>query len=159
MKQSVVDVLVYLFQNYMSDESEVEADREAVLSELLDAGFPYGEVDKALEWLDDLAGRADEAPGLDAEAERSVRIYSPEEREKVDCEGLGFLMDLERCGILGAEARELIMDRVMALETEQIDIEQLKWIILMVLFNRPGQEQAYAWLEGLVFDGYGAYLH
>jgi len=29
----------------------------------------------------------------------------------------------------------------------------------MVLFNRPGQEQAYAWLEGLVFDGYGAYLH
>ncbi len=159
MKQSVVDVLMYLFQNYMSDESEVDADREAVLNELLDAGFPYGEVDKALEWLDDLATRADESPALAAEAERSVRIFSREEREKVDGEGLGFLMDLERCGILGSEARELIMDRVMALETDQIDIEQLKWIILMVLFNRPGQEQAYAWLEGLVFDGYGAYLH
>jgi len=29
----------------------------------------------------------------------------------------------------------------------------------MVLFNQPGQEEAYAWMEDLVFDGYGVYLH
>jgi Smg protein len=33
-----------------------------------------------------------------------------------------------------------------------MDLEQMKWIILMVLFNQPGQEQAYAWMEDLVFN-------
>ena len=51
------------------------------------------------------------------------------------------------------------MDRVMALETEQIDLEELRWVILMVLFNQPGLEEAYAWMEDLVFDGFGVYLH
>lgn len=45
-----------------------------------------------------------------------------------------------------------MIDRVMALETDEIDLRQLKWIILMVLFNQPGQEDACAWLEDLVFD-------
>ena len=32
-------------------------------------------------------------------------------------------------------------------------------VILMVLFNQPGQEQAYAWMEDLVFDGVQEHLH
>ena len=40
----------------------------------------------------------------------------------------------------------------MALDNAEIDLEQVKWIILMVLFNRPGQEDAYARMEELVFD-------
>jgi hypothetical protein len=37
-------------------------------------------------------------------------------------------------------------------KADDIDLHQLKWIILMVLFNQPGREEAYAWLEDLVFD-------
>jgi Smg protein len=159
MKQTVLDVLVYLFQNYMSDEGESQADRESVQSELLEAGFAFSEVDKALEWLDELAAHPESNPGFQAEAERSFRVYAPDELLKLDAEAVGFLMDLERSGILSADTRELIMDRVMALETEEIDLEELKWVILMVLFNQPGQEEAYAWMEDLVFDGYGVYLH
>ena len=48
--------------------------------------------------------------------------------------------------------RELVIDRVMALESEEIDLEQLKWLILLVLFNQPGQEAAFAWMEDLVFE-------
>ncbi len=55
MKQDVLDVLVYLFQNYISDEAEVEADRDSVHTELLEAGFPNAEVEKALAWLEDLS--------------------------------------------------------------------------------------------------------
>ncbi len=29
----------------------------------------------------------------------------------------------------------------------------------MVLFNQPGQEEAYAWLQDLVFDEVPGYLH
>ena len=44
----------------------------------------------------------------------------------------------------------MVIDRVMALEAEEIDLEQLKWVVLMVLFNQPGQEQAYDLLEDWV---------
>ena len=40
-----------------------------------------------------------------------------------------------------------------------MDLEQLKWIILMVLFNQPGQEAAYAWMEDLVFEDTPGRLH
>ena len=48
----------------------------------------------------------------------------------------------------------------MALDTGDFDISQLKWVVLMVLFNQPGAEAAYAWMEDLVFDSLpGGYLH
>jgi len=50
-------------------------------------------------------------------------------------------------------------DGLMALETEDFDLGQLKWVILMVLFNQPGEEAAYAWVEDLVFDTMASGLH
>jgi Smg protein len=41
---------------------------------------------------------------------------------------------------------------LLALETPDIDVEQIKWVVLMVLFSQPGQELAYARMEDLVFD-------
>ena len=157
MKQDVLDVLVYLFQNYINDEAEVEADRDSVHTELLEAGFPNAEVEKALAWLEDLSTQ--EHPPATLEAARSLRVFADEECAKVSTDALGFLMDLERSGILSIEGREIIMNRVMTLDTEQIDVEELKWLILMALFNQPGQEEAYAWVEDLVFDGDCGYLH
>ena len=40
MKENVLDVLMYLFQNYMDDEVDIDPDRESIQSELLAAGFP-----------------------------------------------------------------------------------------------------------------------
>jgi Smg protein len=66
---------------------------------------------------------------------------------------------LEQAGLLSCDTRELVLDRVMALETDEIDLSQLKWIILMVLFNQPGQEEAYAWMEDLMFEDVAGYIH
>ena len=55
--------------------------------------------------------------------------------------------------------RELVVDRVMALESEEIDLDQLKWVVLMVLFNQPGREEAYTWMEDFVFDEAPSVLH
>jgi Smg protein len=62
-------------------------------------------------------------------------------------------------GVLNPASRELVIDRAMALENEDFDIEQLKWVVLMVLFNQPGEEAAYAWLEDLVFENMTNCLH
>ena len=74
-------------------------------------------------------------------------------------EARGFLSFLEQHGILDAGQRELVVDRAMALDQDEIDLDDLKWVVLMVLFNQPGSEAAYAWMETQMFDGEDEALH
>jgi Smg protein len=62
------------------------------------------------------------------------------------------LTSLEAGGILSPSQREIVIDRLLALDTEELDLEQVKWIVLMVLSSQPGEELAYARMEDLVFD-------
>lgn len=146
---------MYLFENYLDDETEIQPDRDLLRIELEEAGFERGEVNKAFNWLEGLA--ADPANGLQRHATSSIRVFNSDELLRIDTESRGFLLYLEQIGILNQQNREIVIDRIMALDSDEIDIEQVKWIILMVLFNQPGQEQAYARMEDLVFEeGMGA---
>ncbi len=62
-------------------------------------------------------------------------------------------------GVLTPASRERAIEQAMALESEDFNLEQMKWVILMVLFNQPGEEAAYAWVEDLVFDTMASGLH
>jgi len=53
----------------------------------------------------------------------------------------------------------LVLDRLMALESDEIMLEDVKWVVLMVLFNQPGQEANFAWMEDLMFDTEQDYRH
>ncbi|RMG28817.1 MAG: DUF494 domain-containing protein [Gammaproteobacteria bacterium] len=159
MKESMLDVLLYLFENYyMDEEAEQRPDRQSLQRELLEAGFDAREIEKSFAWLDGLSQyRHTGLPAL--ETAQAIRVYAPREHARLDVDARGFLMFLEQIGILDPATRELVLDRVMALDTGEVDLEQLKWIVLMVLFNQPGQEAAYAWMEDLVFDAPSGHLH
>ncbi|MDX1444028.1 MAG: DUF494 family protein [Gammaproteobacteria bacterium] len=150
MKDTVLDVLMYLFDNYLDDETEIQPDRDILRIELEGAGFDRSEVVKAFDWLEVIA--TDHSSSLGRHDRSAMRIYHPEELLRLSAESRGFLMYLENSGILNPEQRELVIDRVMALDSGEIDLDQLKWIILMVLFNQPGQEAAYAHMEELVCE-------
>ena len=45
-----------------------------------------------------------------------------------------------------------MLDRVTALGECEIDLIDIKWVVLMVMFNQPGQEAAFAWLESDLLD-------
>jgi Smg protein len=62
-------------------------------------------------------------------------------------------------GVLDSATREMVIDRVMALDSDEVDLEQVKWVVLMVLFNQPGHEAAVAWMEDLVLDERAGLLH
>ena len=47
MKESMFDVLMYLFENYMEEGSEFTPDQESLVFELTEAGFPSGEIGRA----------------------------------------------------------------------------------------------------------------
>lgn len=160
MKQDVFDILLYLFENYMYDqESDLEQDRESLRTELVEAGFRQSEIGKAFDWLEGLAAMQDEPGAQRVVNQTSMRIYSDEELERLDTECRGFLLFLEQMGVLDYTTREMVIDRVMALDSDENDLDQLKWVVLMVLFNQPGQEAAVAWMEDLVLDEMAGLLH
>jgi Smg protein len=149
MKESILDVLLYLFEHYFSQDTDIVRDRDSIQNGLLEAGFSPSEIHKAFDWLDALAQQRPTADGTDAGG--PVRIYAGPELDRLDVECRGFLMFLEQHGILNADQRELVLDRVMALDQDTLDLEDLKWVVLMVLFNQPGSEAAYAWMENQMF--------
>lgn len=152
MTGSVLDILIYVFDQYMLAEVPEVPERETLAADLERAGFGRHNVERALDWLADLA---DERSRPDMSS-RALRVFSAEELERISTACRGYLLQLEQQGILSPLQREIVIDRLVALDcdkdSEEIDIERLKWLVLMVLSSQPGQEQACARMEDLVFD-------
>ena len=151
MNHSVLDVLMYLFETFSEQEHDESTDHGVLRQELLQAGFGEPEVDRALTWLEDL-NRDPEHPFPASPADRSVRVFNSVELLRLDAECRGYLMYLEHVGILSPLHREIVIDRLMALGAGEIDVEQVKWVTLMVLFSQAEQEGAFARMEDLVFE-------
>ncbi|MFQ5549044.1 MAG: DUF494 family protein [Woeseia sp.] len=158
MKENVLDVLMYLFETYVDAEEEPEPDQNELRDELFRAGFGDAEIDRALDWLDGLAENHD-GQTCNPETAHGTRIYNDVEQSRLDANSRGFITYLEQIGILSPPQREILIDRLLALETPDIDVEQIKWVVLMVLFSQPGQELAYARMEDLVFEESAGAVH
>ncbi|MEY2700056.1 MAG: hypothetical protein RIQ52_811 [Pseudomonadota bacterium] len=150
-----MDVLIYLFENYLDADEEGCQDPDEVRLELLEAGFPQSEVNRAFDWLETLG----EMRPVQYAGARSFRIFSLEEQQRLDIECRGYLLYLEQMGILVSETREIVIDRLMVLQDEVISLENLKWVVLMVLFSQPTEDVAFARMETLVYDSFAGYLH
>src|SRR5581483_11396571 len=123
MKESVFDVLMYLFENYMEEGPEFRPDQKALTHELAEAGFRKGEIRKAFAWLDGLSAQRAHAerPAMQLDG-AALRHYTFPEFIKLDPSCRGFLLVMEQNGVLDAQTRELVIDRAMALEMEEITL-------------------------------------
>lgn len=159
MKNTVLDILIYLFEHYIDDSAEISIDHDALKVELTESGFDETQISEAFDWLQGLAEQQDQLAIDVDDGNTSIRVYTQEEQDKLALESRGFLLFLEQIGVLNHHSRELVLERVMALESDDIELEQLKWIVLMVLFNQPGQEDAVHMMEDLVMDEQPGILH
>ena len=158
MYDSMVDVLIYLFENYMDGEGQPPASQGDLEDDLTQAGFSPDEIAKALCWLDELADGA-QTPTYHGHALGSMRLYTEDECTKLDVAGRGFLLFLEQNGILDPASRELVIERALAIDHAQVCVDELKWVVLLVLLNRPGRELAFTRMEDLVYNDEPEYLH
>lgn len=158
MNENMVDVLIYLYENYMGGEEQPPVEQSDLEDELSQAGFTQSEIDKALRWLDELALGV-EAAHDHGHLSGSIRVYSELECEKLDLEARGVLMSLEHSGILDPVSRELVIDRLLAIDHPQVLVEEVKWVALLVLMNRPGREEAFDQLEEMLYADEPGYLH
>lgn len=128
------EILVFLFEN--CQQAELAYDRERLAKKLSAAGFEDSDITEALHWLAGMALTPCRAGKPLPDAHSSFRAYAPRELAKLDAECRGFLLTLEHCGVLSAETRELVLERALAASGNTLNLEQLKLVVLMVLWNR-----------------------
>jgi Smg protein len=128
------DILVYVFENCQQTEVAHESDR--VAKKLSAAGFEDADISEALQWLAGVL-RAPQAGAVELpDARRSFRAFAPRELAKLDAECRGFLLTLEHSGLLNPVTRELVLERSLAASGDSLTLDQLKLIVLMVLWNQ-----------------------
>jgi len=161
MKENVLEVLLYLFDNYLAEGGDYVTSQEALTAELNQAGFTQTDITNAFSWLEELSSICEQQVENNSGGHKgSMRYLLPAERNRLGREAYGLMLTLENAGILDPLSREMVLERVMALEVEELDLDQFKWVVLMVLCNRqqPVNEDI-SWTEAWVQDGISAHLH
>ena len=113
------DILVFLFENYF--DSGNYPDSATLTRKLTMAGFADEDISETLNWLSELA-------------RHDTGSYSADEMERIDSEGRGFIIFLEQNGIINPLQRELLIDRVLAMNENSPSIEKIKLIVLTELW-------------------------
>lgn len=150
-ENSVLHVLMYLFQNHMQDNAEISAVDIDLVGQLESAGFVLPVINQAIGWLANLASDED-ANIVIPPGDKSFRIYSDYEQEILGTTCINFIAELEEQGILNSVTREIVIHQAIELCSEGMDINLIKWVTLMVLFNQPDEAEALSCMELLVLE-------
>ena len=97
------DILMYLFESLIHNESEFHYDQEELTEELVRAGFHHDEIYKALLWLEKLVTlqESEQTPYLIGSNNSAItRVYCDPELAVLDAQARGFIMFLEQINVL-----------------------------------------------------------
>lgn len=156
LRNYMFDILVYLFENYF--EMNAYPDDSTLTRELSAAGFDRNEISQAISWFHGLENLANASYSDSLLVSHASRCYTDQEIQRIGTQGVGLLVFLESSGVLDPLQREWVMDRVFAVEESELTLEQVKWIILFVLWNH-NEPQQFFFIEDLLFGDGQPTLH
>jgi Smg protein len=128
------DVLMYVFEH--CQQYELSGPNERVAKKLSAAGFDDSDISEALTWLAGVVRGPHRPVAPLPDSGPAFRTYAPRELAKLDADCRGLLIRFEQSGILSAQTREHVIERALAANGDGLTPEQLKLVVLMVLWNR-----------------------
>lgn len=149
------EILMYLFESYFDAGSYPEPDK--LSRKLSAAGFEGEEISEALTWLTALQQQNPDSYPASLE-HAGMRHFAELELHYLSFEARQFLLFAEQQQMISAVEREMIIDRAVALQQENIRLDKLKLIMLMVLWNRH-RELDPLLVEELLSPLHSAQLH
>ncbi|MDA7691047.1 DUF494 domain-containing protein [Methylophilaceae bacterium] len=149
----MLDLLIYLFENYISTKPKLNMN--AITVELEEAGFNNKDISTAFDWFNHLEKLSN---GTELTNKNSIRVLSHKEYEKISKEGFTFLTFLLNAKILNPTEFEVILDQIMILNQKYINIDEMRWIVMMTLW-KSGKENSYLFVEDSLFQNKRTQLH
>lgn len=127
---TMMEILVYLFENYLPDTCPPAG---VLAKKLSAAGFETDDISAALSWMDGLA--AGHPTSCDVPSAGSIRIYDEEEQSRLSVECRGFIGFLEQCAAIDTPLREAIIERALALPDDEISLDRFKIVVLAMIWR------------------------
>jgi len=149
----MLDLLIYLFENYISTKPKLNIDD--ITLELEEAGFNNKDISSAFDWFNHLEKINNNSKLIH---KNSIRVLSQKEYEKISKEGFTFLTFLLNAKILNPTEFEVILDQIMILNQKYINIDEMRWIVMMTLW-KSGKENSYLFVEDSLFQNKRTQLH
>lgn len=136
----MLDVIIFLFENFLKEAPEtLHSEPSEYFMELLkQEDFEKEEVLRALLWLKDFGNMLEPEKTmplfLQQPSETHFRVFSPVEIMRLGETGTGYLCFLEKKGLITPLGREIILERLLALEYKHINKDMIKWVTFIVQF-------------------------
>ncbi|MBU1926206.1 MAG: DUF494 domain-containing protein, partial [Gammaproteobacteria bacterium] len=89
----------------------------------------------------------------------TFRILTDEEQKRLSVDAQEYLLSLERIGVLNAVMREVVLDRLMALDEVFLDVKDVKVVVFMVLYYCPSMSKSLQLLEDILFSEDKSVVH
>jgi Smg protein len=128
------EILVYLFEN--CQHAELFHEKDHVAKKLSAAGFDDSDISEALSWLAGVGRGPHRIVSALPDSGAASRAYAPRELAKLDAGCRGLLIHFEQAGILTPQTREHVIERALAAQGDGLTLDQLKLVVLMVLWNQ-----------------------
>jgi len=139
MKESLLDVFMYLFDNWLVPGGKATGSKRHLKRELEDVGFEEEEIEQALNWLSAIEVQQQAGNEQALQKSKAFRQYLPEELRRISTKARGFLLSLEQSNIIDVSIRENIIERLMDLDVPRVSPAQCKWVTAMVMFSSKGE--------------------
>lgn len=156
INDNILDVLTYmfdyLFEVVIDEDNNNIMDNMDLKQHLKQMGFEKEKVDKAMNWLEEIAVLQSEKQ-KSFETHGGLRIYSLEEQRKLGSKVMGLLMFMENAQQINTTQRESIIEQVMRLEQSSISMGDFKWVVMMVLGDNSNENvNELDWFDTLNFN-------
>lgn len=148
----MIDILLYIFDEKLADDAMLVSNRVGLQQQLVAQGFSPHAIHQALIWLKELQEWFKNDKTKSAPHASSIRIWSSFELKKFSRQALEMITHLEQQEVIDQWQREVIIDRAMAIEMLNIDVEQIKWITLIVLYYARTESKPISWIEHVLLQ-------
>ncbi len=149
-KEAFLDVLLYLFEYYSEEPGLSKSNETQIKKELVLAGFKQDAIEHAMDWVD-VFNKSPNKIDIEKPKKHSVRILSDSEKSLMNEECQNYITRLERFGLLPPLKREVLIDKLTSIGFEPLDIEVVKALSILMLFQEPNIDVRLNTIEGDAF--------
>lgn len=151
-KRDMLDAILYLFDKHISAYTKFTANEAVLADELEEHGYPLNTIDRTVAWVSNIPKLKRHLESL-ALRDNTLRIFSAEEGKIISAPIRAYIAQLEKSGFITTTEREIIISCIMQIDkTDELELSQIKRVIVMVLFNLSDKYNALLAYEHILND-------
>ena len=135
MTARVLEMVSLFLKKSMEEGFDPDARRDLVDSLVEDGHNPY-EVDAALSIVEQIQQRL-ESPSTVLSTPRTNRLFIALEEHLIPPAMRGYLTHLVEVGVIDHAQREAMVERLMTMDPEDLEIEDVEWVLDELLDGEP----------------------